>query len=315
MKGVQVQILDTNMNRSVYRIFFFCAITLLLLNACAAITTPQDSPPPLLDTRWRLTSISTGGQPVALISGSQISLNFEQDQVSGNAGCNQYFGEYQVEGEQMTIGPLANTEMYCMEPEGLMDQEGAYLETLGQAATYQSQGAQLEIYAENGVLILVYEAAPPASLSRESLGNSVYINEWTQAGLAPLQAGEYREQIMPDSATEIIVSLIDPPAYGQLSAGEPAAAVILVTDPGGSGTFYDLALVVEQDGEPLNIASTQLGDRIQINALYFQDGAILVDMITQGPDDPFCCPTLQVLRRYELQDEQLLLIDEQILGE
>ena len=132
---------------------------------------------------------------------------------------------------------------------------------------------------------------------------------------APLQAGEYREQIMPDSATEIVVSLLDPPAYGQQSDREPAAAVILVTNPGGSGTFYDLALVVDRDGEPQNIASTQLGDRIKINALSFQDGAILVDMITQGPDDPYCCPTLQVLRRYELQDQQLVLVNEQILDE
>jgi hypothetical protein len=26
-------------------------------------------------------------------------------------------------------------------------------------------------------------------------------------------------------------------------------------------------------------------------------------MVTQGPDDPMCCPTQEVTKRYELQDE------------
>jgi hypothetical protein len=53
----------------------------------------------------------------------------------------------------------------------------------------------------------------------------------------------------------------------------------------------------------VDIANTDLGDRVQINSLVIEEGEIVVDMVTQGPDDPMCCPTQEVVKRYELQDE------------
>jgi heat shock protein HslJ len=132
-----------------------------------------------------------------------------------------------------------------------------------------------------------------------------YKSEWTQSGVAPLVNGEYREQAAPGSATETIVLLSPWIAFGELN-GEPAAAAILITDPGGSGTFYDLAVVVERDGQPVNVASTPLGDRVQINSLSIENNQIVVDMITHGADDPMCCPTQQVVRTYELRGEDLV---------
>jgi hypothetical protein len=102
-------------------------------------------------------------------------------------------------------------------------------------------------------------------------------------------------------------------AFGDLN-GEPAAVVILVSDSGGSGTFYDLAVVVEQDGQPVNVATILLGDRVLINSLTIEDGKIAVDMVTQGPDDPFCCPTQQVVNTYDLQGDQLVLASSEIVG-
>ncbi len=83
--------------------------------------------------------------------------------------------------------------------------------------------------------------------------------------------------------------LSDHVAYGELN-GEPAAAVVLVSNSGGSGTFYDLAVVVERDGEPVNVAVTLLGDRVRIDSLAVEEGRIVVDLVTQGPGEPFCCP-------------------------
>ena len=108
--------------------------------------------------------------------------------------------------------------------------------------------------------------------------------------MAPLTNGEYSESVAPGSATKTSVKLTDHTAFGYID-GKPAAAVILVTDPGGSGTFYYLALVTESEGKLTNIATTLLGDRVQINSLAVKEGKMILDMITQGPDDPFCCPT------------------------
>jgi heat shock protein HslJ len=107
--------------------------------------------------------------------------------------------------------------------------------------------------------------------------------------------------------------LTDNIAYGELN-GQEAVAVILVTDPGGSGTFYDLAVVVEQDGQPVNVATTLLGDRVQVQALSVANNEIVVSMVTHGPDDPMCCPSQQVVQTYTLEGGQLVQTASEVTG-
>ena len=145
----------------------------------------------------------------------------------------------------------------------------------------------------------------PAGLEAEALANATYQSQYTQEGSAPLTGGQYSEPAAPGSATMTTVTLTDNITYGQLD-GQEAAVVVLVADPGGSGTFYDLAVVVNQNGAPANIATANLGDRVQINAVTVEASQIVVDMVQAGPDDPLCCPTQQVINTYALQGEQLL---------
>jgi len=145
------------------------------------------------------------------------------------------------------------------------------------------------------------------------LKNVEFLSQFTGSGKAPLVGGTYSEEAAPGSATKTNVSLTDRLAFGQLGDGQEAAAVILVTDPGGSGTFYDLAVVVERDGALVNVATAFLGDRVKIGSLAIHDGEIVIDMITQGPGDPFCCPTQQVVWTYALQADHLELISEEII--
>jgi heat shock protein HslJ len=140
----------------------------------------------------------------------------------------------------------------------------------------------------------------------EALKNAEYLSEWTASGTAVLTDGKYEESIVPGSATKIVVILSDRMAFGYASDGQPLAAIILITDPGGSGTFYYLSAVVQQNGKPVNVATTLLGDRVKINSLAVEGGEIVVDMVTQGPDDPFCCPTQRVVQKYALRGDQLL---------
>jgi heat shock protein HslJ len=56
------------------------------------------------------------------------------------------------------VGPVANTEMYCMEPEGVMDQEMDYLATLATAATYEIDRDTLTILNAEGMRLLTYGA-------------------------------------------------------------------------------------------------------------------------------------------------------------
>ena len=87
-----------------------------------------------------------------------------------------------------------------------------------------------------------------------------------------------------------------------------------MTTTGGSGTFFDLALVQEVEGQPTNTASIFLGDRVIINNLVFVGGEILVEMVNHGMDEPLCCPTQEVVVTYELQGEELVQSSNRIVG-
>lgn len=139
----------------------------------------------------------------------------------------------------------------------------------------------------------------------ETLQNAEYWTQWTPEGVVRLEDGEYRAPAAPGSASEIVVALSEYVATGELN-GEPAAAVILHTSGGGSGTFYELHVMVERDGQPHDVAWTQLGDRVEINSLAIEADEVVIDMVTQGPDDPMCCPTQQVVQTYALEGESLV---------
>ncbi len=149
----------------------------------------------------------------------------------------------------------------------------------------------------------IYKIPSVLRLTPEMLENLTYPSEWTANGTAPLTDGAYEEAAAPGSATKTQIQLSETMAFGDLDAdGVQDAAAILITDPGGSGTFYDLVAVIDRNGNAFPVASVSLGDRIKINALTIEDGKIVVDMLTRGPDEPMAAdPTQPVTRSYGIR--------------
>ena len=168
-----------------------------------------------------------------------------------------------------------------------MEQETEFLAALGTVATYTIQGDQLELRTADGALAASFAAAPPetaAGVDAETmaaLGNLAYSNTALFTDTVQLVNGVYTATVAPDSALVAYVELTDIATAGELN-GEPAYAVILISNGGGSGVFYDLAVVTEVDGQWTNVATTTLGDRVSINSLAIEDNQVVVDMITQG---------------------------------
>lgn len=147
-------------------------------------------------------------------------------------------------------------------------------------------------------------------LAPDSLMNMEVKSELTVDGVALLANGVYTEPVAPGSASVIEVQMQPfPIAYGVIDEQE-TAAVVLAENGGGSGTFINLALIVEQEGAPVHIASAPLGDRVVVQKLAIDDNQIMLTMLTQGPDDPMCCPSQVVTQTYELQGETLALVDQ-----
>jgi len=110
----------------------------------------------LEDKTWVLESYGEPGNLKDVLQDTEITATFDSDegQVTGSAGCNHYFGAYEAGKEDLSIpGPIGATEMYCAEPEGVMNQEQEYLATLQLAESYEIDGDELIIQCGNQDLI------------------------------------------------------------------------------------------------------------------------------------------------------------------
>ena len=152
---------------------------------------------------------------------------------------------------------------------------------------------------------------PLTEITIEMLENLEYPLEYANNGRAKLVEGEFREPAAPGSATETIIKISEFTSFGELNE-EPAAGVILVSDPGGSGTFYDLALVVLRDSIPAVLGTAFLGDRILVNSIELIVEGVVVDLVTQGPEDAMVSPTQQVTNTYRMMNGQLELAESEI---
>lgn len=160
-----------------------------------------------------------------------------------------------------------------------------------------------------GVLLVGARADTVNVLTRHVLRNAEYASAWTPSGRVHLRDGHYREPAAPNSAVEVHVWLLDQ-VVRWTANGHHYAAVILATDPGGSGTFFDLVVVEAQGRRPVPVASAELGDRVRVRTLTVERGTgppvIRVGLVIHGPADPLCCPTQLAVRGFRWRDGTLV---------
>ncbi len=129
----------------------------LLLAGCVPV--PSASSGSLADTSWLLVNLN--GQPA--LSDTQVTIRFENGQLSGSDGCNRYSGSYTINGARITVDKnLISTMMACAEP--IMTQAAAYIAALTGAATYTIEGGQLTLLDGSGKAL--------ATFTRQSVGLS-----------------------------------------------------------------------------------------------------------------------------------------------
>ena len=128
-------------------------IAFILLAGCSSTVPPED----LTRSPWLLVSyLDEEKGPTAVPSQSQVTLSFQQDgKLNGNAGCNDYFGTYRVDGGLLSIEGLVATEKYCLAPRGAMDIEGKFLSVLPESTRYNIDGNELTLsyYDEKKLLV------------------------------------------------------------------------------------------------------------------------------------------------------------------
>jgi heat shock protein HslJ len=121
---------------------------------------PMD-PRDLVGTEWKLLSLN-GRQPVG---GSEITIVFTEDEISGQTGCRRYRGAYWATGDGIKFLELGMTEPECGGPEALILQEGEYTTSLEWATNYRLSDGKLEIITARGETLIygpLQEGAPSA---------------------------------------------------------------------------------------------------------------------------------------------------------
>lgn len=113
--------------------------------------TAQDTA--LEGTDWQVTAYNNGRQAVvSVLAETEVTVSFGNGMVSGSAGCNRYRASFESDGRRVAVGPALSTRRICAVPEGVMEQEAAFLRALEWAVVSRMEGARLELRTGDGAL-------------------------------------------------------------------------------------------------------------------------------------------------------------------
>ena len=91
----------------------------------------------LAGSEWHPSFMSRAELP----AGIKMQVEFQPDgQVTGNGGCNRFFGGYVISGTHIKIGPLASTRKGCP---GLIKLEATFFATLQAASSFEQTDTTL----------------------------------------------------------------------------------------------------------------------------------------------------------------------------
>ncbi|MGH3043937.1 MAG: META domain-containing protein, partial [Gaiellaceae bacterium] len=106
---------------------------------------------------WEATGFLQGDAFTSLLAGTEITASFAEDgALSGSAGCNTYNSTYTTDGGTIEIAEPSSTRMACPEPEGVMDQEAAYLAALPTVVGFRVERGVLELLNAEGSAVVSY---------------------------------------------------------------------------------------------------------------------------------------------------------------
>ncbi len=130
-----------------------------------------------------------------------------------------------------------------------------------------------------------------------------------------LRDGHFDMPAAPGAAARISVSVFGPPVYGYLDDDQDMdAALILVHQGGGSGTFYYVAAAIADESGYRGTNAVLLGDRIVPKLVNIQHRSIVAEFLDRKTSQPFSATPTVAVSRYAFLDghELIALADDRI---
>jgi heat shock protein HslJ len=134
--------------------FYLLVLTLaagILLAACSGGASASGS----LIGNWELVSYGDPSNPTLAAADVETSVIFGEDgTITGTVGCNGFGGEYEVNGDTITFGPISSTLMMCTDT-AVGDQETFVLNTLIETVNFVIDGDILTFTSPDGSSVIV----------------------------------------------------------------------------------------------------------------------------------------------------------------
>jgi hypothetical protein len=126
-----------------------------------------------------------------------------------------------------------------------------------------------------------------------------------------LVAGRREVQAAPGSATKIRTLVWGKPVYGDLDGdGVDDAALFLVSEPGGTGTFYYVAAALNVNGTFRGTNAVLLGDRIAPQNIAIRNGVVVANYADRRPEEPMSAlPSVGKSKYLTLKDGALVAVE------
>jgi hypothetical protein len=125
-----------------------------------------------------------------------------------------------------------------------------------------------------------------------------------------LQKGRAEQPAAPGSATTIKTQVVGAPTYGDIDGdGDSDALLLLIQQPGGSGTFHYVAVAHKVDGGYRGGKAVLIGDRISPRRLDVLHGLVVMDYLDRAPGEPMATKPTHARTAYlTLEGEAMTLI-------
>ena len=137
-------------------------ITLLviaLISGIFAMCAPKKEIP--VESNWALETICANGNEISVPEGHSPYLAFLADKkISGETGCNRFFGDYSAKGKNLTFTNVGSTRMMCPE----MAFENAFLNVINETAQYTLTDKSLALKDKDGNIIAILKKIEPTAV-------------------------------------------------------------------------------------------------------------------------------------------------------
>lgn len=139
-----------------------------------------------------------------------------------------------------------------------------------------------------GLGFYFFEIKPPLGVTKipaafNPLNGTYVINKES----VTLENGKAETSVTPGSATITKTTVFGEPVLGDLNGdGKTDAALMLVQNPGGSGTFYYVVAALNMGNAVAGTNAVFLGDRIAPQTLEIRNGQIIANYVVRKPTEP-----------------------------